>query len=135
MAFENVRSISLPPTAANLVRQYRFVVLGTTGFIDEVGAAGADADGVALAQSPASSTAGVTAAEAAQVLPVTLLDGSRQEVEAGGAVTVGANVSSDAQGRGIVAASGHAILGKALSAASGAGERITFISNKAARQV
>lgn len=83
-------------------------------FVGHDGAqAGADANaaGVALAS-------GV----AGERIPVVTL--GVVEVEAGGAIAVGATVKADAQGRAITWASSGARLGVARAAASGAGARI-----------
>ena len=50
-------------------------------------------------------------------------------VEAGAAVSYGALVQSDASGRAITAASTGYVAGRALAAASGAGERIPVLLN------
>lgn len=132
MPFEATRSISMQPAAAALVRARRFVALGTAGTISEAGD-GVDVAGVALEESPNSSTAGVDAQQAAAAISVGLIDGSKIEIEAGEAIAIGDDIASDSQGRAKTSASGDYIQGKALTAAAAAGEIITFIANKAAR--
>jgi len=109
------------------IRQYRFVVMGNAGTIAEAASAGVDAVGVSQ---EASATGSLTA------IPLGILDGTIQTIEAGAAISVAAAIvpiASDAQGRAITATTGHAILGYALQTAGGAGEAISFISTKPAR--
>lgn len=124
MSFENARSISLTPTVT-AIRQRRFVTMANAGAIAEVSALGQDPLGVALESSALNST---------QAIPVTLLDGSKQEVEAGAAIDVSSAVvpiTTDAQGRAIAATlSTHRVVGYALSSATAAGDVITFIASK-----
>ena len=126
MPFENARSISRVPTST-AITQGRFVVLGASGQVAQATVAGSDAIGVAAEASATGDT---------QAIPVSLLDGSLQEVEAGAAIDVSSaavNITTDTSGRAITAATGNAILGIAVSSASGAGEIISFIASKAAR--
>jgi len=126
MPYDNVRSISMTPTTAAITAG-RFVALANGGEVAQSGD-GADALGVALEASAASSV---------NAIPVSLLDGSKQEVEAGAAIDVSAAVvpiASNASGQAITAATGDAILGYALSSAGAAGETISFVASKASRQ-
>lgn len=122
-----VRSIPMTPSAAPIQR-YRFVEMDNAGTVKQAAAAASDAIGVAREDS---------AQDSDVVIPVTTLDGSIQDVEAGAAIDISSAVvpvSSDAEGRAITAASSTPILGYALSSASAAGEMIKFVSAKAARQ-
>jgi hypothetical protein len=100
--------------AGSVVSQHRFVTLASDGQVDHTGA-GAQADGV-------SQDDGGTAAGRAVGL---MLLGGITKVEAGAAVTRGAEVASDASGRAVAAVTGDRILGRAWEAASGAGVKIT----------
>ena len=122
MPFENVESITLVATGA--IPQRRFVTINTSGRAAR-SAAGDDAVGIAL---DSASTNG-------DVIPVAQLDGSRMEIEAGAAVANGSLIASDATGRAIVATSGNPILGRAVVAASAAGEIIDIITARGAREV
>ena len=51
------------------------------------------------------------------------------EIEAGGAVPFGAEITSDAQGRAIVAGSGTRVYGWALTAAGASGQRLSAFVN------
>lgn len=113
--YQNVETVTV--TAGAAVRIYRFVQLQADGKYDEVGSAQARADGIA---------AGAAAADGdafAMVIP----NGGLVKVTAGAAVTRGAQIASDNQGRCIdhVTTAGNYILGTALEAASAAGEIIT----------
>jgi len=117
MAAEIIETISVQAGAA--VRLYRFVQLQSDGKFDEVGAAQARADGVAAE----------AAAADGDTFAMAVMKPSRMKVEAGDAVTVGAVVAADNQGRAIaaVAAVGNFKLGVALEAASAAGEVIEVL--------
>lgn len=117
MAFENCEEITLTSGAA--VSQNRFVLLSSGLAIHAT--LGAESIGV-------SQEAATASGEAISVIGN---QSAKVEVEAGAAVALGANVSSDATGRGITSAIGHVILGVALEAAGAAGERITVLLNKA----
>lgn len=105
MAFmEDVRNRTYIAGQDLSAKQFHFVTLATDGQIDPTGD-GARADGVLL-NKPAA------AGEAATVC----YDG-RVTVVAGGTVTLGANVASNAAGAAVVATTGEVILGKALEAA------------------
>ena len=54
-------------------------------------------------------------------------DGAIRKVEAGAAISAGANVSSAADGQAITATAGHAIMGKALDAATAADDVIRIL--------
>ena len=120
-ASQAVTTITLPAVSA-AVAANRFVEL-SSGSVQQVGTAGNEAIGVSAAASPASNTAGIA---------VAIYNGGVIKVEAGAAVAVDANVSSDNQGRAITSASGNRINGKALQAASAAGEMIEVLLTKGA---
>ncbi len=130
MSFENTRSITFLPTPTEAVGQYRFVqLIASTGTVQQVSAAGGIAQpvmGVSLESSLDSDDTGVSFEQASSAIPITLLDGARQEVEAGATITVGEAISSDTVGRATPAISTYKILGYAESAAS-VGEAVTFI--------
>ena len=92
--------------------QYRFVELASDAQVDVASAAGGDAVGV-LQNDP--SAAGRVATVA--VMGVTKL-------VAGAAVAAGDKLQAGADGRGLTAASGDVVLGRALTAASQAGDVI-----------
>jgi hypothetical protein len=125
MANENTQTITLTAADTTAVRQRRFVIQGASGVTEATD--GADAVGVSFGSVTA--TAGDE-----RNLAVVTNDGARVEVTAGAAVAVGADVASDSQGRAIVSASGDAILGKALTAASAAGEIVEVLLKNAGRQ-
>lgn len=128
MSNDNVRSVTMTPTTA-AITQRRFVGIGANGAVAQIAARGAAAVGVALEASASGET---------YTIPVTILDGSIQEVEAGAAISVASarTITVDATGRAVAAdTTGDSILGFALTAASAAGEIITFISARGARQV
>lgn len=124
MANENTQTITLSAVAATAVRQRRFVIQTATGITEAT--AGADAVGVSFGSVP--DTAGTSRA-----IAVVTNQGCRVEVEAGAAVTVGADIMSDAQGRVVAATATNAILGKALTAASAAGEIVEVLFNPPGR--
>ena len=99
---------------------HRFVVINSSGKAVLAGA-GAAVDGV-LHNNP-------EADRAASIWMV----GSVSKVEAGAAVAQGANVTSDATGRAVTAASGNYIAGRALQAAAGAGEFVPVAQNSPGR--
>lgn len=100
--------------AGSAVSLYRFVALASDGKYDHVAGAQGRADGV-------SCQAAVADGDAFSMQP---LNGAIMKVEAGAAVTRGAQVASDASGRVIdhVSTAGNHILGVALDACSNAGE-------------
>jgi hypothetical protein len=103
--------------AGSAVTAFRMVVVAADGQYDHVGTAQTEMDGVAAE----------TVATVGGELPIVALKGgSIVKVEAGAAVTILDEVASDNVGRGITAVSGAGnwVLGKALDAASAAGEII-----------
>ena len=113
--FQRLSTLSV--IAGAVVRLYRFVQLQADGKYDEVGVAQARADGVAAQAALADGDV-----FAMEPLP----SGAIMKLEAGAAVTRGAQIASDNQGRAIahVTTAGNYILGLALDAAAGAGEII-----------
>ncbi len=111
--YQAVKTITVE--AGTAVTRFRFVVRAADGQYDHSGAT-AEADGVAADD----------AAAAGDALPIALMNGAVMKVEAGAAVAALATVGSDASGRAIthVSGAGNFRLGKALDAASAAGEII-----------
>lgn len=122
--FENARSISLQCGGAD-IRQYRFVVAAAGG-IAEADTAGVDCIGVAL---EAYDDSEYDAGNASNVIPVALLDGAKLMVVAGDAVTKGAAIGTDNQGRAVAVtgATDH-VLGYANEAAAAAGEQFQIVA-------
>jgi hypothetical protein len=103
--------------AGAAVRIYRFVTLQTDGKYDESSGAQGRADGISAQ----------AAAADGDVFAMQPLSGAgTMKVTAGAAVTVGAQIATDNQGRAIahVSGAGNYILGVALTAANNAGEVI-----------
>ena len=123
MSDESKQAITLLPHVANVVNKFRFVSVGTGGLVDET-LAGADAQGV---------TEEASLANASVAIGVSMLDGGKVTVEAGGTVTAGDVISSDAVGRAITIAATvtHVGLGIALTSAT-IGEAVTVLVSKAA---
>jgi len=124
MAIESVRSISMTPIAGAIAQRV-FVVLAAGAEVTTAGA-GVDVLGVTLEASPASDQ---------KSIPVTCMDGSRQEVVAGAAIDVSAGVvaiMSNASGQAVAATSTNAIVGYAVTSAGAAGQVIEFLATKAA---
>ena len=114
--YSNIETLTV--TAGAAVRLYRFVQLQADGKFDEVGSAQARADGVCAE----------AAAADEDVFAMAELRG-KMKLEAGAAVTRGALVASDDEGRAIdsVDAGGNYAMGVALEAATGAGEIIEVL--------
>jgi predicted RNA-binding protein with EMAP domain len=66
-------------------------------------------------------------ASSGEKVPVSLGANYLVPVEAGGSISLGDNIASDASGRAVTAAGGDVILGKAMSAVSNAGEYIIVL--------
>jgi hypothetical protein len=113
--FQRLNPLSV--IAGAVVRIYRFVQLQSDGKYDEVGVAQSRADGV-------SCQAAAADGDAFSMEPCN--GGGIMKVEAGAAITAGALVASDNQGRVIahVTTAGNHILGVAKEAAGAAGEII-----------
>lgn len=112
--YEQVQTVSVQAGAA--VRIYRFVQLQADGKYDEVGSAQARADGVAAQAADADG----------DTFAMAIPNGGTVKVAAGAAITRGAQIASDDEGRVIahVTTAGNYILGTALDAATAAGEII-----------
>lgn len=126
MANENTQTITLQAAATTAIRVRRFVSQSSTG-IAEVGTAGGDAVGISF---------GTTTATAGDPRAIAVMtnNGAKSEIEAGEALAVGDNVSSDNQGRAKTSASGEAILGTCVKAAAAAGEVAEIVFQPAGRQ-
>lgn len=111
---ESCRALSA--RAGSAISKARFVVIASDLKADHAGTAQIAVDGV-------SSTA---AAADGDIFPMIVADGCVVEVEAGAAVTAAADVATDNAGRVIawVNAAGNVCLGRALGAATAAGEYI-----------
>lgn len=112
--YQQVKTLSV--IAGSAVSLYRFVLLAADGKYDHVGSAQGRASGVAAQ----------AAAADGDVFAMAMPNGAIVKVEAGAAVSQGAQVASDTSGRAIahVSAAGNYILGEALDAAGAAGEII-----------
>lgn len=112
---EKVETVS--STAGAAVSIYRFVQLQSDSKYDQCGA-NARADGVSAE----------AAAADGDLFAMALMQG-RMKVEAGAAVSVGDEISSDASGRAVTktASAGNFLLGVAEEAAAGAGEIIQVL--------
>lgn len=93
--------------------QFRFVTLSATGKA-VAPAAGAQVIGVRQNRPNADEA-------------VTIVQSGISFVEAGGAISPGDGVTTDATGRAVVAAVGNAVVGQALETASGAGVQIAVL--------
>lgn len=114
MSNQNVNALTLVAGAA--IAANRFVKV-SGGKVIQAAAATDEAVGVSLD----------SAAADLDVLPCAKYDGGIVEVEAGAAVSAGADVTSDTVGRAVAAGTGNAINGWALSAAGAAGEFIKVL--------
>jgi hypothetical protein len=113
--YEGIQTVSR--VAGSAITVYRFVAFAAgDSKYDHVGTAQARMDGIA-AESVAAD---------GDVFPMVIPNGAIVKVVAGDAVSVGATVASDNQGRAITAVSGAGnwVAGIALTAASAAGEII-----------
>ncbi len=135
MSFENTRSITFLPTGTAAVSQYRFVQQVAAGTVEQVGTIGAVGEnvmGVALDSSP--TIASTSTQEGSAAIPVTMLDGSRQEIESGAEtdstdIAIGDPITSDATGRAIKADTAtHKILGYSETVSDTDGQVVTFIA-------
>lgn len=119
MSFENLKTQTEIAGAA--VSLNRLVKKTTAGEVIH-GAAGTDEClGVSLE----------AAAAQGDAIPVAHIGaGGKCEIEAGAAITAGADLASDASGRVVAATTGDAVVGFADEAASGAGEYITVSLSK-----
>lgn len=118
MPFQSVNSITQVAGAA--VAAKRFVKKDGSGDAIQAAAATDEVIGVSLA----------AAAAAGDAFEVAKMDGCRVEVEAGAAVTAGADVTSDTVGRAVAAGTDNAVAGFAETAADAAGEIITIVALK-----
>lgn len=105
MSYQAVHSVSIPVALATVIRQGRFVHLNSSAQLVEATVAGQQVIGVALE--------GSTDAQDVAV-PVAVLDGSIMEVEAGAAITIGAQVMTANEGQAVTAAGVTKALGVAM---------------------
>ncbi|MCU0963541.1 MAG: DUF2190 family protein [Burkholderiaceae bacterium] len=109
MSYQNTPLLTLSRTLSGTVAAHRFVTIGGAQ-------AGADAVTLGVAQ-----TAGVSGA----VVPVDVI--GTTIVESGAAITAGDTLESDASGRAVTWATSGAKVGKALEAATAAGQFIEIL--------
>lgn len=107
---------ALPFISAAALTVYRFGILNGSAKLAHVGTAGLRADCI-IAESVG----------AADLAVAGVVEGCIAKVEAGAAIALGANISSNASGQAITATTGHNIMGKALEAASGANSVISIL--------
>lgn len=115
MAFENVRNGGIPSAVASgdlTGSQFLFAIVDGEKTVGVAGN-GVAADGV-IQNKPAVGQAVSLA-----------IPGDTSKVVAGAAVAAGANVSSDAAGKGVTSATTEYILGKCLTAVANANELMT----------
>lgn len=99
------------------IRQFRAVAVDANGLVEEVGAA--DTDPIAgVAQMPA---------DTAQSEPIRIMKTGITFAEAGGAVTAGDMIATDAEGRFVDDNAGGNIVGIALTSAGAAGEYFALL--------
>ena len=99
---EQVRSISIEAAGDLSLKQFTFMVVDTNGEIDQVGSAGADADGVLLNKPDA------------QYEVAEMAYAGRVKVAAGDTVTPGMLVQSDGNGAAVEALTKKHVLGTCL---------------------
>lgn len=104
MATQGINTVETFEAGQDLsTKQYYFVTMASDGQVDPTGA-GAAADGV-LQNAPAAAGRAASVAISGRV-----------KVVAGGTITAGANVASNASGAVVAASTGNIVLGKALEA-------------------
>jgi len=120
MAFKSVPSedIHTFDAGAGGVRPNRIVKLASAGTVVEAAAGGDPLLGVALDYQKADRSA------IAQGERVDVAEDGVVEVEAGAALSVNAEITSDADGRAAAATTGDIVLGTAQNGTSGAGELV-----------
>ncbi|QNN99843.1 hypothetical protein P67b_00084 [Ruegeria phage Tedan] len=128
MPDENVQTITLTAATGADINKRRFVSQGASGVAHTTD--GDDAVGVSMGFYDDSEN---TAGNATTAHSVAVNQGMRIGVEAGAAVAIGDDVSSDGTGRVITSASGDAILGVAVSAGTAAGQIVDVVFSKAGR--
>ncbi len=115
MAFDEATR-TITGIAGSVIERNRFVAHATDGKYDHAGA-GVLADGVSMEPADADLKA----------FSMGIKNGSVVKVEAGAAVTANADVTPDSVGRAVTSTSTDAICGKALEAASAAGDIIAVL--------
>ena len=114
--YQNQEVITLVSAGDLSADQFHFLTVDATGKV-AVSGNGDDSVGVLLNDPNG-------ADQAAQVA----ISG-KTRVEAGGGITAGANVASNASGQAVVATASDAILGIAIDGAAGAGEIVSIVFN------
>lgn len=115
MAYEEcLKTISRPASGDLSSNQFYFVDVDSNG---EVTTAGDGAAGIGVLQNDPE----------AQGIAANVGFAGVSRVAAGGSITAGDDVASDADGRAVTAASGDVVLGKAFESASGAGSITTVL--------
>jgi hypothetical protein len=110
MSYEFRPALRIPVAAAGAIAAHRFVTAAGAQ-------AGADANTIGVALSAAGA--------AGEIVPVVAL--GTAPVEAGAAISKGATVKCDAQGRAVPWATSGARVGVALAAAAGAGDVVEVL--------
>lgn len=119
MALESSQIVLTYPASADLsASQFCFVNINTSGQLALPSGAGVGCDGV-LQDKPKAITQGGSLCVLGQT-----------KVLAGAAVAIGDSISCDSSGRGITTTSTNKVLGKAVSAASAAGQLFTMLIEK-----
>lgn len=123
---QSTNVITLQVDSATVIRARRFVKVGAEGKAVEADA-GDDAIGISQEESKNGDTAGIG---------VSLLSGSREQVEAGAAIDVSAGVktvASDADGRAVESAATNVELGYAMHSVAAAGEEVEILTLRGAK--
>lgn len=110
------KSTAVSGKIASAVTVYRFLASDAAGLYAHAAVAGG----------PVSGLAGTTEANLEAAIPVVVPDGSTGIVEAGAVFANGVDLTTNATGQAVVAASGNTIWGRALEASSAAGAAISF---------
>lgn len=121
MAGRHTGILELPYDAAGAITKFRFVKLNADEAVVQCDAAGEVAVGVYQVDVSADEATDGKGG-AVQVLGVSF-------VESGAAITRFDDVTTDASGRAITAATGNRVHGQALKAAAGAGEWVPVLLN------
>ena len=121
----NNTTLGMKVASASVVRVNRFVKVGDNAMVVEQDtAAASDSFGVATIGSPSGSTISI---------PINVLNpGAKILVECGAAIDPATKkgITTDAQGRAVVAQANQAIYGYAVSETENAGELVTLLVNR-----
>lgn len=120
MSYESVSSISLTAGAAVAARRFVKIEAATGASIQAAGGTNAD-EAIAIS---------LEAAADGDTFAAAKMDGAKVEVESGGVVALGADVTADADGKAVAAATGTGVNGFALTASAADGEIITIVAIK-----